>query len=710
MLILFWFGSVAQAQEENNDLIDAIHKKDLVNISKMQEKLEFSQFKSCMDMETMLWEFLKQFPDDGWNRPYPLLRWAEMDLWVDVISAKTATPIAESNGNTAENVIETSSTTDFSHTNLQKAGVDEPEIIKSNGNEIFYYNRQEQKIYIIKSPLDRNDAHINMDSATILTEINLPEQLNNPQLFLTKDRLVILASRYISLANSNRILNREARTSIAIYDISNPKDVSLIKFSDLDGYYQHSRMIDNKLYVLSELDINRRNLKENKHTFNEKLLPKVLDIDIRNQALKIIVPECDAISYVLPSQDTIKKFGMYPVFTIVSVVDVENVNQDTHTNVVLANAGQIHMSTDSLYIAQTLWMPTKYRCPLESRCLMPWVDEGQNTLIHKFSLDNFDINYKASNMLPGSLLTQYSMDEDSHGNFRILTRKNWSDGTNFYALDPNLVLKGMIDGIQPNEQFKASRYIGDKLYLVTFKQTDPLFVIDIADISHPKIIGELKVPGFSTYLHPLWTLENNIQYLIGLWYWADEKWRQSWLQLSLYKIDYSSKDPIHTWNIRIDQIDRVVLWGQWSFSEAMENPRMFVMDQNNVVTLPMVLIHNQKGGERCTVYRDANGVETQHNCYPVTKQLTDFVGIKSFSFDKTDGISTKSSIDYIDTFQKLYKSNNDYSDLDIWKIRNLDMRVWFVGDVLYTFNNDFANFVVPGTDSWKYISFDKRLK
>ncbi|NOZ44129.1 MAG: hypothetical protein GXP45_03160 [bacterium] len=95
------------------------------------------------------------------------------------------------------------------------------------------------------------------------------------------------------------------------------------------------------------------------------------------------------------------------------------------------------------------------------------------------------------------------MDEDSQGNFRILTRKDWADGTNFFALDPQLNLKGKIMQIQAGEQFKSSRYIGNKLYLVTFKQTDPLFVIDIANISHPQIIGEMMIPGFSSYLHPL---------------------------------------------------------------------------------------------------------------------------------------------------------------------------------------------------------------
>jgi uncharacterized secreted protein with C-terminal beta-propeller domain len=109
------------------------------------------------------------------------------------------------------------------------------------------------------------------------------------------------------------------------------------------------------------------------------------------------------------------------------------------------------------------------------------------------------------------------MDEDSQGNFRILT-KTWYPNlsTQFFVFDKNFSLAGKLLDIDPGEEFKSSRYIGDKLYLVTFQQIDPLFVVDIADIKDPKIVGELKIPGYSTYLHPYDTLKNGVQYLVGL--------------------------------------------------------------------------------------------------------------------------------------------------------------------------------------------------
>ena len=129
------------------------------------------------------------------------------------------------------------------------------------------------------------------------------------------------------------------------------------------------------------------------------------------------------------------------------------------------------------------------------------------------------MTYVNSALLPGSPLTQWSMDEDADGNFRILTTtRSPQQATHLITLDKSLKKLGTLLNIEPGEQFKASRFMGDKLYLVTFEQIDPLFVIDLASVSNPKIIGELKIPGYSTYLHPYSASSNGVQWLIGLGY------------------------------------------------------------------------------------------------------------------------------------------------------------------------------------------------
>jgi len=731
--------SWSRAQEENNELVDAVQEDEKDYTKLLQETLEFQQFSSCKEMDTVLTEFIKKFKVKERRYGGPMLMEKSVDFAVT-----DGTPMPESTR--AEDTV-TSSSNEYSSTNLQKKNVDEPEIIKTNWKNIFYYNQQEQKIYILKSPLDIEASTITIDNAKIVSIVNIPKWFNKTQLFVTDDRLVILAGRYHNFRNSNRILWRDTRTSVAIYDISDVENIKLKKFTDLDWYYRNARMIENQLYILSEMNINRRTAYQRSEDKEEisfsKLSPKAIDISIDEDTelrdISVSWPSCDQVSYIFPSDDTIEEINMYPVFTVISIIDIDDTEKKTSTSVLLANAWEIHMSEESLYITQNLRFYKPRVCPMWARCIMPNRDDGAFTLIHKFWLDSTKLDYKTSNIVPWNLLTQYSMDEDADWNFRILTRADWRDWTNFYALDSNLKVKWSILNIEPGEQFKASRYIWDKLYLVTFQQTDPLFVIDIKNISKPKIIWELKIPGFSTYLHPLWALQNNIQYLVWLWYTANDRGRQEWLQLSLYEVDYNKneteesrcgrlsdsvsqdeytkcKENVSQNNISVTQLDTVSYGGKGSFSEAMQNTRMFVMDSKNKVTLPMVLQEEVQNGERCSVYKDQNGTEIKSDCYQITKQETTFAGLKTLKFDtNSKKIDEEFSVDYFNLFEKLYKNEeSEYYNINSRQIRNTQMRVWFAWDALYMINNDFSHFILPWNSDWnqngKYIYFDSNLE
>lgn len=154
------------------------------------------------------------------------------------------------------------------------------------------------------------------------------------------------------------------------------------------------------------------------------------------------------------------------------------------------------MSQDGLYLVGAMYTSRAFSCPANARCMLPRYPEGQNSLIHKFDVEpSGTLEYVASNVVSGTPLNQYSMSEDAAGNFRLLTTSRGNQvTTHLFVLDKELDLEGLLLNIEPGEEFKAARYIGDKLYLVTFEQIDPLFVIDIADTSNPEIIGELKIP------------------------------------------------------------------------------------------------------------------------------------------------------------------------------------------------------------------------
>lgn len=115
----------------------------------------------------------------------------------------------------------------------------------------------------------------------------------------------------------------------------------------------------------------------------------------------------------MPSEETTKQSGLTPQFTMVTAINIEN--HDVATTVAFGHAGQIHMATDALYMVQNHWIPTNYYidCPFGLVCTLPRMGGGQYSLVHKFSLDDMTVLYKNSSIVPGSMLTQYSMDQDA---------------------------------------------------------------------------------------------------------------------------------------------------------------------------------------------------------------------------------------------------------------------------------------------------------
>ena len=179
------------------------------------------------------------------------------------------------------------------------------------------------------------------------------------------------------------------------------------------------------------------------------------------------------------------------------------------------------------------------------------------------------------------------MDEDTQGNLRIVTsQSNWTDGNNNSSTRLSIInssgtVIGKITDIAPGENFQSSRFIGDRLYLITFQQIDPLFVISLTDPKSPKILWELKIPGYSTYLHPY-----DSDRLIGIGY--DTKINQwggtqnGWLKVDLYNVS-DVKNP--------KQEATLTLGDAGSSSDALWDPKQFVYyKEKNLLLLPMTLM------------------------------------------------------------------------------------------------------------------------
>jgi inhibitor of cysteine peptidase len=697
--------------------------KNTTVISKPQFTLQ--QFQSCDEVSSVLSNFIKENADYfkgryGGGYPMPMMIRGAME---DTVT--TANLMAKSSESIAGWAPFASSTNDFSTTNNQVKGVDEPDIMKTDGKHIYYVNERTHEINIIKSPLNGGNGllagSINLDSATLINSLTIPSSFYNTQLFLQGSTLIIIGNRYRENAWRPGFLDTNSRITVMMFDMTDPSKPQFLTLKDLAWNLNDMRLLDEKLVIIHSLYSNRgwaydywnRGMKIN----STLALPSSLDISKSTTTMKIgqksypltkslVTPDCSAISYALPNTETLKHYNIDPNFTLITTIDIKNPATKINQQVTIGNTQTIHVSKKNLYLTQPIYSPTSYSCPFNARCMMPRFNAGQQTLIHKFSLGNTSI-YKASNIIQWSPLNQYSMSEDADGNFRLLTTEwNEKQMTHLFTLDDDLKPLGKLLNIEPGETFQSSRFIDDKLYLVTFQQIDPLFVIDLKNLKNPIILGELKIPGYSTYLHPWGKKENNVQYLIGLGYdtgTGSRGWTvNSGIKVDLYKIDYNTKDS--KGNISITQHATKTLWSMDSQTEATYNPRTFVWDDTRKQLLLALSLTKSERTQQCTVNYDSMWKEFGKQCYPQDTNKVIFAGIKLFCITPDTGITEKISYDYQELLKKdsnyISESNKEINPRQFISYMN---RVGYAGDVIYTINQLFGHFGFINGSQEKYV-------
>ena len=734
---LWGFASVS-AVNIDTQIEDELNKKSeqemVQKAQDLSEKITFTKVNSCESMEKVMSGFLETYrklhPQRNYNHWYDFVLYEE-----DAEALDWAMPVATTNwmAKSADSVAirwESSQSlsasndlwaiSDFSTTNIQKVWVDEPELLKSNWKYLFYYseeNYNNRYISVIKTPT-KND----LSDVEIVAKINIPDSLSNIQLFLNWDKLVILGTRYASKSDS--ILGSN-RTLAIIYDISDLKNLKLEKLTEVYGSFEDARMINDQLYLISSIYLSWYNIawRDEPILFND-MKPKLTNITLKKSSdskktydKKVTSMPCDSIFYLLPSEDTMKETDTYPNFTLISQISLSNLNATPKQSLVFGNVDEIHMSQTSLYLPAPIYFSNPTRCSHRG-CYGSRYYRDENTLVHKFNLEK-SVQYQDSTIIPGTPLNQYSMDEDDNWNFRILTT-TWYDqnATHLSILDKNMKLKWNLMNIEPGENFKSSRYIGDKLYLVTYQSIDPLFVVDMEDISKPKIIWELKIPGYSTYLHPYSDAKNGVQYLIWLGYSTIDNGygglKQGGAKIDLYKIDYKDHETAETKcsslitknvnadltdsctksnngkkcneeqrlyedcltkvnpeNIAVSVIASYEFNGDISYTPALENPRVFVWRSNKQeLVLPMVIA---KILEEWT--RENNRKE----------KYDAFLGLK--------GLSIKTSTALIkEVLSQNFITNSEDVNKD-YRRDFEDARVWYIDDVYYFLVWWFAGFL-----------------
>jgi inhibitor of cysteine peptidase len=238
--------------------------------------------------------------------------------------------------------------------------------------------------------------------------------------------------------------------------------------------------------------------------------------------------------------DTVDNYFTFTTFVGLNILD--DTQEPTNMTVLMGGASTMYVSMDNIYVTYSTW------------------NEGQYTSIYRIGVnDGVLSNEIAEGSVPGYVLNQYSMDE-YNGYFRVAT--TWQKTTqmnNVYVLNMNLSLVGNLENLAEGERIYSVRFMGDKGYIVTFRQIDPFFIIDLSNPAEPKVAGELKIPGYSSYLHPF--DENHV---IGL------GMENSTVKLSLFDVANVNAPT---------EVDRYIVEGDWTYSQALDDPKAFLFDK-----------------------------------------------------------------------------------------------------------------------------------
>ncbi|WP_262174558.1 beta-propeller domain-containing protein [Saccharococcus sp. Marseille-Q5394] len=387
---------------------------------------------------------------------------------------------------------------DHSSTNNQVEGVDESDMVKTDGEYIYsIFAGTSVKVVDIRNP----------QKMKVAAEIKPGDDYYPSQLFLHDDLLIVLGEkmqRYPDTDKSNamdKMMPMNSLTTVRLYNIEMPEKPVFIREIGVEGYMKSARKTGGMLYLVTNVFPNFWAMEEIE---GDALRPRILDSNEKEEKFM----EFKDIS-ILPG-------AVDPSYSVIASIDLTTPKTaELKTKGFLGSSDQMYMTKDHLYLTAL-----KYEKSTNSRGaeIMIWNPGKADTEIFKFKLDGTNVDFYQSAELSGTILNQFSMDEYK-GNFRVvMTEGNMWDDKNpsknhLYILNEKMEMTGSVKGLAKGERIYSARFMGDKAYMVTFRETDPLFVIDVADPAKPKVLGELKIPGFSNYLHPL-----DENHLIGFGY------------------------------------------------------------------------------------------------------------------------------------------------------------------------------------------------
>lgn len=543
---------------------------------------------------------------------------------------------------------------DFSTTNVQVQGVDEADVVKTDGQYIYQVNND--RIVVAKAyPADK------MNITSIL---DFDDDVFTPQeIYLSGDLLVTIGSYFEdSKVNEEKKTQTDGRTSKRPYynpksyvkaivcDISDKTSIKKLREVELEGDYVSSRMIGSVLYMVSNKS---QNIYYTSDSDMEIQTPHYRDSKFNNDYIEI---KCPQIRYF---PDAVESNYM-----IVGAFDIKK-DEKANIQTYLGSGENIYVSSENLYVAVTNYnydvKPVNTSGVKTS--VAPVYKDRRETNVYKFSLNGSKLTYLSKGSVPGLILNQFSMDENN-GYFRIATTTGSISGkgdnasdNNLYVLDDTMNVCGKIEDIATGEKIYSVRFIGDRAYIVTFKTVDPLFVIDLKNPQKPKILGALKIPGYSDYLHPY--DENHI---IGFGKDTIETSNGGFymgMKIALFDVSDVSNPK---------QKFSEVIGDRGTDSELLRNHKALLFSkEKNLMAFPVSVAE----------IKDKNSSAISQWGVPEYGEFS-FQGAYVYNIDLEKGFKLKGRITHISQEEYL-KSGNEYYDHN-----KVVERILYINDTLYT--------------------------
>ncbi|HAX39940.1 MAG TPA: hypothetical protein DCY10_03530 [Clostridiales bacterium] len=455
---------------------------------------------------------------------------------------------------------------DYSETNVQVKGVDEADIVKTDGSYIYYIAGNQLNI------LKPDGAATRLISSTSLSGDDSWWGYNS-EMFLLGNRLMIITQSFntvwVNDVRGNYQSNTE-QTSAVIYDISNPAKPAQVVSLGQSGYYVSSRMIGDYVYLVT----------------SQYIYSPVKGTPIT------YIPATTAgaeTKLLMPTDLYIGGSPQSAAYTVIGSINLKSGANFASAKAVFGGTSELYANAEHMLLAFARYTDEALPiAPDKDGKNVQITRGGSSTDLVLLGLNDGEITRLAGGSVPGNLLNQFSMDAYKNVIRVVTTLNSWeqriyTDGVDtyeydsttanaLYTLDLSLNVLGKIENLAKDEFVKSVRFDGDIGYFVTFRQVDPLFAVDLSNPAYPRVLSALKIPGFSEYLH---VFKQNL--LLGIGYDADEQTgRMQGVKLSMF--DTTDKTKVK--EVTTEKVDA-------SWTVVGSNHKAILVDaQKNLIAFP----------------------------------------------------------------------------------------------------------------------------